>query len=106
MRWEILENKIPKHIFDIFFKKIINLSQSYKKEQKSPKRERERERERILTIFLWEKYGLNGKNNIKFIQNKMEKRRVKIYKRENEEESVTVKLRVVERWRGKERGNN
>ena len=93
LRWEILENKIPKHIFNILKKKFINLSQSYKKEQKSPKRERER----ILTIFLWEKYGLNGKNNIKFIQNKMEKRRVKIYKRENEEESVTVKLRVVGR---------
>ena len=35
----------------------------------------------------------------------MEKRRGKIYKRENEEESVTVKLRAVGRWRGKERGN-
>ena len=46
---------------------------------------------------------MNGKNNIEFIQNKMEKRRVKIYKRENEEESVTVKLRVVERERERER---
>ena len=81
----------------IFFKKKSSTLVRVIRKNKNPPKERERERERILTIFLWEKYGLNGKNNIKFIQNKMEKRRVKIYKRENEEESVTVKLRVVER---------
>ena len=50
-------------------------NQSYKKEQKSRERERERERERILTIFVWKKYGLNGINDIKFIRNKMEEKK-------------------------------
>ena len=59
-----------------FFKKIINLNQSYKKEQKQ--RERERERERVLIVFVWKKYGMNGINDIKFIQNKRGRRRVKI----------------------------
>ena len=40
----------------------------------------ERERERELTIFLWEKYGLNERIGIEFIQNKIGKRRVKIKK--------------------------
>ena len=30
--------------------------------------ERERERERVLRVFVWEKYELNGRNDIKFIQ--------------------------------------
>ena len=37
-----------------------------------------KERERVLTIFMWENYGLNRRNNIKFIQNKMKRRKVKI----------------------------
>ena len=41
-------------------------------------RERERERERELTVILWEKYGLNGRNDIKFIQNKIGRISVKI----------------------------
>ena len=39
---------------------------------------RERERERELTVILWEKYGLNRRNDIKFIQNKIGRIRVKI----------------------------
>ena len=38
---------------------------------KKVERERERERERELIVFLWKKYGLNGQNDIKFIQNKI-----------------------------------
>ena len=57
-------------------KKTINLNQSYKKEQKS--RERERERERVLTIFVQKKYGLSGISDIKFVQNKIGRRRVNI----------------------------
>ena len=54
-------------------KKTINLNQSYKKEQKS------RERKREYSQFLCgKKYGLNGINDIKFIQNKGGRRRVKI----------------------------
>ena len=48
---------------------------------KNQKRERERERERVLTVFAWKKYGLIEINDIKFIQNKMERRRVKIKER-------------------------
>ena len=41
--------------------------------------ERERERERESTLdFLWEKYGLNERNDIWFIQNKIGKRRIKV----------------------------
>ena len=56
-------------------KKTINLNQRYKKEQKS----RERERERLLTVLWGKKYGLNEENDIKFIQNEIERKRVKIY---------------------------
>ena len=52
-------------------KKTINLNQSYKKEQKSSKRERE-----YLQFFVWKKIW---------------RRRVKIQERGNEEESLTVK---------------
>ena len=37
-----------------------------------------RERERVLTIFLWEKYGLNERIGIELTQNKIGKRRAKI----------------------------
>ena len=87
LRWEILENKIPKHIFNILKKKFINLSQSYKKEQKSPKREREREREREYSQFFcgknmdWmRKIILNlykikwKKEEAKYIKEKMKKK--------------------------------
>ena len=47
----------------------MNLSQSYKKEQKSSNRERKSTRK---------KYELNEINDIKFIQNKMGRRRIKI----------------------------
>ena len=40
--------------------------------------ERERERERVLTFFCMVNYRLNGRNDTKFIQNKMERRIVKI----------------------------
>ena len=49
-------HKIPKHIL---------------KKRENPPRERERER------LCW-KSGLNGRNDIKFIQNKIWRRRVKI----------------------------
>ena len=32
-------------------------------------------------VFVWKKYGLNEINDIKFIQNKIERRRVKIKER-------------------------
>ena len=38
---------------------------------KNPPKKVERERERELIVFLWKKYGLNGQNDIKFIQNKI-----------------------------------
>ena len=41
----------------------------------TPKESRERE---STHCFVWEKYGLNCRNDIKFIQNKMERRRLKI----------------------------
>ena len=72
----ICDRKFKKYNTKKLNKKTINLNYSYKKEQKS--RERERERERELTVFVWKKYGLNRINDIKFIQNKMERRRVKI----------------------------
>ena len=40
-------------------------------------RERERERERAITIFVWEISGPNRRENSKFIENKMGRRRVK-----------------------------
>ena len=40
--------------------------------------ERESERERVLTFFCMVKYILNGRNDTKFIQNKMERRIFKI----------------------------
>ena len=49
--------------------------------QNTTKAIRERERERVLTIFLLEKYGLNWRNDIKFIQNKMGRKIIK-YKKE------------------------
>ena len=54
-------------------KRTINLNQRYKKEQKSTERERE-----STHILLGEKYGLDEENDIKFIQNEMGRRRVKI----------------------------
>ena len=48
------------------------------RKNKNP-RETERERERESThSFLWGKYGLNERNDIEFIQNKMGRRIVKI----------------------------
>ena len=47
------------------------------KNKNPPKEGRERERE-STHIFVWEKYGLNGRNDIKFINNKIGRRRVKI----------------------------
>ena len=41
-------------------------------------REREREREREYSLFCVRKYRLNGRNNIKYIENKMGRRRIKI----------------------------
>ena len=40
------------------------------------------------------KYGLNGKNDIKFIQNKIGKKCVKIYERKKNKGNVTVKERI------------
>ena len=37
-----------------------------------------RKRERVFTVFVWKKDELNGRNYIKFIQNKMGRRIVKI----------------------------
>ena len=49
------KKKLPKHIF----------FQINKKEKNPPKRERERER--VITVFLYERYGLNKINDIEFI---------------------------------------
>ena len=53
----ICDMKFKKYNTKKLNKKTINLIQSYKKEQKSSKRERERarERERVLTVFCVEK---------------------------------------------------
>ena len=73
-------NTIPKHKL---LKKSTLIS-IIRKNKNSPKEVIvvvvvvERERERVLTIFVWEKYGLNRKNDIKFIQNKMRRKRVKL----------------------------
>ena len=70
------KKKIPKHILKKKQKRTINLNQRYKKEQKSTKRERERER--VLIVLWGKKHGLNEENDIKFIQNEMERKIVKI----------------------------
>ena len=64
------KNAITKHIK----KKPSVLIRVIKKNKNSLKesRERERERERVFTVFVQEKYGLNGRNNIKFTQIKWE----------------------------------
>ena len=73
-------------------KKTINRNQNYKKEKKSTREgERKREREREYLQFFEGKYGLNGINDIEFIQNRMERRRVKIEERENDKRSMIVK---------------
>ena len=41
-------------------------------------------------VFVWKKYGLNEINDIKFIQNKMERRESK-YKKGNDKGSSMVK---------------
>ena len=69
------KNTIPKHIFE---NKTINLNQSIRKNKNSPKESKEREREREYSVFVWEKYELNERNDIIFIQNKMGRRRVKL----------------------------
>ena len=66
-----LKKKIPKHIFKN--KKPSTLIRIIRKNKIH-----KRGRKRVFTIFLWEKYGLNGRNDIEFIQNKMGRRRVKI----------------------------
>ena len=48
-------------------KKINNLNQSYKKEQTIHQKKVERQN---TNSFCVERYGLNGRNDIKFIQNK------------------------------------
>ena len=65
-------------------------------------RERERERERAITIFVWDISGPNRRENSKFIENKMGRRRVK--KREMKVEGrVLVKWEIMERKIGKRR---
>ena len=72
------KNTIPKHIFKINkLLALIRIIRKNKNSQESKERERERERE-STQIFLWGKYGLNERNDIEFIQNKMGRRRVKI----------------------------
>ena len=78
-----LKNTIPKHIFFIIIikKKPPPTLIRVIRKNKNPEREREREREIVLTIlfyFCGKKHELNGRNHIKFIQNKMGRRRVKI----------------------------
>ena len=80
-----LKNTIPKHIFFIIIikKKTPPTLIRVIRKNKNPERERERERERDSThnfffFFCGKKHELNGRNHIKFIQNKMERRRVKI----------------------------
>ena len=76
-------------------KKPLTLIRVIRKNKNPPKesreRERERERERVLITFVWEKYALNEKNDIKFIKIKMGRRKVKLYETEKDEGSVMVK---------------
>ena len=71
----ICDRKFKKYNTKKLNKKTINLNYNYKKQQKSSERERERENSQFLC---GKKYGLNRINDIKFIQNRMERRRVKI----------------------------
>ena len=76
-------------------KKIINLNQSYKREQKF---ERERERERENSKILGRKYGLNGRDDIEFrTKKKILGEEGSKYKKKNDERSVTEKSRVMRR---------
>ena len=40
---------------------------------------------------MWEKYGLNERNDIKYIQNKIGRKKVKLKESKKDEGSVTVK---------------
>ena len=83
-----LKSTIPKQIFkNKNKKKSSTLIRIIRKNKIPPKEEcvyiyiyiyRERERERVLTVILCKKYGLNKRNDIEFIQNKIGRRRVKI----------------------------
>ena len=67
-------------------KKTINLNQSYKKEHKFTKR---KQREREYSQFCVGKIWIKQENDIKFIQNKMGRRRVKIlFKKKKERKEV------------------
>ena len=55
-------------------KEPLTLIRVLRNNKNPPKESRERE---STHSFVWEKYGLNWENDIKFIQNKMERRRVK-----------------------------
>ena len=57
-------------------KKSSTLIRVIRKNKNIPKERKERER--VLTSFMWENYGLNERNDIKFIQNKMGRKKVKI----------------------------
>ena len=72
--WAYLELFLSTTIFEfdlIWFAAVFNSLSDWNVE-------RERERERVLTIFLWEKYGLNERIGIEFTQHKIGKRIVKI----------------------------
>ena len=73
-------------------KKPNNLNQSYKKEQTIHQKKVERQN---TNSFCVERYGLNGRNDIKFIQNKMERKKNQILDRENDKRSIMVKQRAV-----------
>ena len=77
-----LKNTIPKHIFFTIIIKKKTPPTLIRVIRKNKNPEREREREIVLTVFFFffcgKKHELNGRNHIKFIQNKMERRRVKI----------------------------
>ena len=56
---------------------LIKVIRKNKIHQKNGERERERERERENSIFSLEKYGLDKRNDIKFIRNKIGRKKVK-----------------------------
>ena len=73
-------------------KKINNLNQSYKEEQTIHQKKVERQNTHSFYVG---RYGSNQRNDIKFIQNKMEKKKIKFLDRENDKRSVMIKQRAV-----------
>ena len=84
---------IPKHIYIYILKKKPSILIRVIKKNKNSLWEREREREYSPFFFFFgdKKHGLKREKWYQIYTNKIERRRVKLWKRENDEGSVTVK---------------